>query len=409
MSDAPDLAPHPDQPMRPVYDAIDARDPETAREAISDVRARLESGLEGKQLTPGSLILERKRRAHQRLDDLEKLVHSRTWPRADELARELTGAVDRVLEEAKDLPSQPADAPARRLPPWIANIGTVARKEMVVQLQGTQGLVLFGLFLVTFGIGLTSVLSGGLVGETPSVAVAWNYAHSLAFLTAPLAGILLGHSLINEERNSGTIHFLATKPISRAGLATGKWLGMAGALAVLLVASAGIVGGVAYGATGTLGAPGTVVGYVLATYLVALAFASVALTVSAVIDRTGGALVTGFGLYLVLGPLWQNVFLTRSLEDAGARIPLGTVLVYLASPFTAWWNWTQELLGPKSQVLGLPTGEPWHAALVKAVERGTLDALPFYATHPYYAAVIVAWCILGWAATLAALRVRDLA
>lgn len=409
MSDGSQLASRPDQPMRPVHDAIEARDPEAAREAISEVRARIETGLEGKELTPGSLILERKRRVHQRLDDLEELVHSRTWPRAGELARELTGAVDRVLDEAEGLPRQPAEASARRLPAWIANIGTVARKELVVQLQGTQGLVLFGLFLVTFGIGLTSVLSGGLVGETPSVAVAWNYAHSLAFLTAPLAGILLGHSLINEERNSGTIHFLATKPISRAGLATGKWLGMAGALAVLLVASAGIVGGVAYGATGTLGAPGTVVGYVLATYLVALAFASVALAVSAVIDRTGGALVTGFGLYLVLGPLWQNVFLTRSLEDAGARVPLGTVLVYLASPFTAWWNWTQELLGPKSQVLGLPTGEPWHAALVEAVERGTLDALPFYATHPYYAAVIVAWCIIGWAGTLAALRVRDLA
>lgn len=374
-----------------------------------DLRRVLEDALEGRKLPEGSLILERKTRLRHKIDHLDGHIVNRDWEALGSHLADFRDMFQRFLVDARGLGAEATRVKRRNLPPFLVNVSTVARKEIVVTLQGMQGLVLFGIFLITFGLGLEAVLDGGVAGIAPSVASAWNYAHSLDVFTAPLAGLLLGYSLLNEERHMGTIHFLAAKPVTREGIVLGKFAGAATSLAAIIAASALIVGSVAYAIGGELGDAGVVVGFVVATYLVSLAFMSIALATSALIDRGAAALGAGFGLYVLLGIVWQSAFYLRQLKDAGTLPPAGNILLYLASPFTAWFNWTSEMLGPKSELSGLPLGDAWHAAVVRMVETGELASLPFYAGPAWYVFVLLAWCALGVGIAMAVFRRRDAA
>ncbi len=399
---------------RAAFDAMEAAvaagngSPPALFTASRAIRRTMEEALAGRKLTEGSLILERHRRLRHKLDHLDGHILNRDWEAIASHLPDFRVAFDDFVRDATGLAADVA--PKRRpLPSFLVNVGPVARKEIVIVLQGMLGLVLFALFLVTFGIGLEAVIDGGVPGVSPSVETAWRYAHSLDFLSAPLAGLLLGYALINEERHAGTIHFLAAKPVTREGIVLGKWLGAAISLATIVGASAFIVGGTAYAVGGELGDGGVVIGYVIATYLVALAFMSVSLAASAIIDRGAAALGAAFGLYIVLGLVWQNAFYLRTLKDAGTLPSTGPVLLYLASPFTAWFNWTAELLGPRSELSGLPIGDAWHAPLVRMVESGVLDGLPFYATTGWYVFMLLAWCALGLGVAMLVFRRRDAA
>lgn len=405
-----DEAPARDEALEDLSTGVEEQDADRVHAATDALRERLEAAFEGQAVTQGSLLVERRRRLAEHQDGVDDAAAGDRWEAAREHASAIASLAPRVIQDAQALPAatEPTGA-APRGPSLFRNVLTVARKELVLLLRGTQGLVLFGLLLVTFGIGLDSALGDATVtGDAASVALVWNYAHSLDFLAIPLAGILVGYGSINEEIRSNTIHVLAAQPVSRTGIVLGKFAGMSAALTLTVAASAGLVGGVAYAATGTVGDAGTVLAYPVACLLLAIAFGSIGLVASAVIDRTGPTLATGFGAFILLGPVWQNLFLTRSLEQAGAAPSMGQVLVYLATPFTAWWNWTSELLGPVNQATGLPEGEPWHAALVHEVEQGIRESLPFYATQPYYVLVLLAWIGVTLAATAWVLDRRDL-
>lgn len=250
--------------------------------AVDDLKRALSQALEGRRVTEGSVVLERAHRLRQRLDSLRPHARKgRLDPITDAVA-DLRPSYEAFLQEAQALPVETAPTQNRAgTPALFRNVLTVARKEVVLTLQGTQGVVLFLLLLLTFGVGLEAVLGSGVPGAAPSVELAWRYAHSLDFLSVPLVGILLGYHLLNEERQLGTIHFLGSKPVTRGGIVLGKWLGMAAVLGVLVSASALIVGGVAWSASGALGDALVVVGFPVATFLLALAFASIAF----VIDR----------------------------------------------------------------------------------------------------------------------------
>lgn len=410
-ADAPDPVAEPGKrlPLERLRAGIEQRDPATVHDATDTLRTQLEDAFQGRRLTPSSLLLERKRRAHQHLHAVDDDAAGARWADARERVGELADLVEVTIEGAAELPEAEAEEGGLELPAPFRNAWTVARKDAVLLAKGSRGLLLFGLLLLTFGIGLGSALDASTAtGADPSVRLVWNYAHSLDFLAVPLAGILVGYGLINEEIASNTIHVLASQPVSRGGIVLGKFLGMALALAGGVLGSAALVGGVAYAATGTLGRPSAVFAYPIACYLLALAFGSLALLASALIDRTGPTLAAGFGAYILVGPVWQNLFLTGSLEAGGAVPSTGRLLTYLSTPFTAWWNWTSELLGPVDQATGLPTGEPWHAAIVQQVATGAREALPFYATQPFYVIVLVAWIAASAFGAALVLRRRDL-
>jgi len=387
--------------------AIEDEAPADVHVATDALREAVEASVEGRELTPGSVLVERKRRLHTRLHRVDDAAAGDRWDEVREAAEELGTLAEGVVQRARRLPPDEDEAT-----PWtgpLRNAGTVARKEAVLLLRGTRGWLLFGLLVLTFGIGLESALGEATVaGTEPTVKVVWNYAHSLDFLALPLAGILVGYGLVNEELTSNTLHVLAAQPVSRAGIAFGKFLGMAAALAVAVAASSGLVGAVAYAATGELGRPVAVFIYPVACYLLALAFGTLSLVASALIQRTAPTLAAGFGAFVLLGPVWQNAFLTSSLERAGQPASTTEALVYLATPFTAWWNWTSELLGPVDPTTGLPRGEPWHATLVDQIAAGARETLPFYASQAFYAAVLVAWIALALAAAWLVLERRDL-
>ncbi|MFQ5857040.1 MAG: ABC transporter permease [Anaerolineae bacterium] len=274
------------------------------------------------------------------------------------------------------------------------NIFTIARREFTAALLSWDGLAIISLFLGTFGIGVQQAASVAFLPQFKHVALAFSIAHSLAWISVPLAGILLGYGTIAEERASGTIHFLASKPVTRDSIILGKFLGVSAFLTFALGFSALLAGAAAWVLTGHGGALGSVVAYVLSLLLLSLVFESVSFFFSTLFSRARMALITAFVAYVGLSVVWQNLFLI------GSPVRASSAVANLASPFLAWMNWADGLVSQP---------QPWKAELLELVDQGLRTGLPFYASDAFFVFVMLVWLALSLLGTLAVFRVRDVA
>jgi ABC-type transport system involved in multi-copper enzyme maturation permease subunit len=135
--------------------------------------------------------------------------------------------------------------------------------------------------------------------------------YAVNFLTLAM-GALVSADTLAGEIGSGTIQALVTKPVRRADIVVGKWLGFAGLLALYLLLMAGGVMGIVYALSGYR-APNPLAGVGI-IYLESLLIMSVSLACSSTFSTlaTGGTI---FGLYGVafiggwveqIGSLLQN-------------------------------------------------------------------------------------------------------
>ena len=113
------------------------------------------------------------------------------------------------------------------------------------------GLVLGTLFLIVFSIGFymifTEISNETALDATAFARVAQNEMsnfllmaglYAVAFLSVAM-GALLSADTLAGEISSGTIQTIVTKPLRRADVVLGKWLGFAGLLALYLLLMAG--------------------------------------------------------------------------------------------------------------------------------------------------------------------------
>lgn len=263
------------------------------------------------------------------------------------------------------------------LPGWRSGL-LIAWYELMLSLLGAQGWIIALVFSGTFGIGVASAAAVKFLPQFRHVELAFSYANTLAWLSVPLTGLVLGYGLIAEEREFGTIHFIGTRPVSRGLVLFGKFLGKTLALLATLGASALLASGLAYAYTGRIGNGGHIIGYLVSLVLVGLVFLSLSLLFSAVFTSSRAALLSSAGAYLFLSVGWQNLF----------RIPAnpspGDAILGLISPFVAWLNWADEVIAQP---------HPWKESLIEQVTQGYLAELPFYATIPFYAVVNLVWIV----------------
>lgn len=274
------------------------------------------------------------------------------------------------------------------------NALTIARREFTAGLLGWDGLAIIALFLGTFGIGVQQAVSAEFLAQFKHVALAFSIAHSVAWVSVPLAGILLGYGVIAEEREHGTIHFLASKPVTRTSIVLGKFLGVSAFLTFALAFSAGLSGAVAWILTGRTGDLADVFVYLISLLLLGLLFEALALFFSTLFARARHALVAGFLAYIGLSVVWQNLFVLDAPEQAGSA------LLNLASPFLAWLNWADGVIGQP---------QPWKAELVALVDEGVRAGLPFYATDGFFVLIMLFWLVASLGGALVTFRLRDLA
>lgn len=149
---------------------------------------------------------------------------------------------------------------------------------------------------------------------------------SLVIYLVPLIALLLGFDAIVGERERGSLDLLLALPITRGELLLGKYLGLAGALALAMLAGLALVGAVLVRefAGAALFHYG---GFVLSAILMGLAFLSLAVLMSVLArDRTrasGLAIASWFFFVLVF-----DLLLLGALVGTGGRYG-GEVFPYL--------------------------------------------------------------------------------
>ena len=147
---------------------------------------------------------------------------------------------------------------AIQAPGWGHTLGVIARKEISDAFRNRLFLaalvMLVGLSLIAIGLGAVTVrqhvaeyqqsveilknLGRTDIPPMPSlnpIAVSKNFINYLAMVGALLA-IILGFTSIHKERQAGTLNLILSRPVYRDQLLTGKTLGNAALLALLLAA-----------------------------------------------------------------------------------------------------------------------------------------------------------------------------
>jgi Cu-processing system permease protein len=187
---------------------------------------------------------------------------------------------------------------------WI--LARMTFQEAIRRRIVLTGLILGILFLVIFFIGFSmisnEVTNDGLTRPDVMARVIQNEMSSfmlnaglyaVAFLSVAMGALLSADSLAGEI-SSGTIQTVLTKPIRRADVVLGKWLGFASLLALYLLLMGGGTVLITFSQSGYL--PPNVLKALSLMYLEALLVMTFSLMCSSIMPAlaTGG---TVFGLY----------------------------------------------------------------------------------------------------------------
>ena len=255
----------------------------------------------------------------------------------------------------------------------LSQVGTLAAKEFRDRLRNRWVLAVALVFAVfSIVIAYAGGAQQGTVGLR-SLEFTITSLVSLVIYLVPLIALLLGFDAIVGERERGSLDLLLAYPISRGELLLGKYLGLAMALALAMLAGLAAVGVML---VWQFGQPALFhyAGFVLSALLMGLSFLSLAVLVSVIArDRTRasgaaivlwllGVLVATAGHYggeafpwlLLLNPTdvfrILNVFSTEDVRSAYGLVnmipPLltnvgvltGVMLAWIAIPL-AFANW----------------------------------------------------------------------
>ncbi len=199
----------------------------------------------------------------------------------------------------------------------VNSIGSEQGMERVARIEGTNMLLLAGLYAVTF----------------LSIAMA----------------ALLGADTLAGEINTGTIQTIVTKPIRRSAVVIGKWLGYAGLLALYLVLMAAGAMLSVYLQSG-YAAPHWLAGLGL-IYLETLLVMTISLMCSSAFSAlaTGGIVFGLYGLSVIGG--WIEQF--GSLLQNQTAVKVGIITSLIIPSESLWRRAAYEMQSPISGALGM--------------------------------------------------------
>lgn len=201
--------------------------------------------------------------------------------------------------------------------------------------------------------GITSEVNRALMqsGLDNFLTLAGLYA--VNFLAIAM-GALVSADTLAGEIGSGTIQALVTKPVRRAQIVMGKWLGFAGLLALYLVLMVGGVMAVAYALDGYV-VPNVTSGALL-IYLETLLIMTITLMLSSMLTTlaTGGVIFGLYGVAFIGG--WVEQF--GALLQNQAAVNIGIVSSLIIPSEALWRRAAYEMTPPIAQVLGVSFSGP---------------------------------------------------
>lgn len=265
------------------------------------------------------------------------------------------------------------------------NVVTLTRKELREALRNRWFLLFTLAFLVlSLALSLLSAPRGvqlQLSGFGRTAAGLIN----LVLLFVPLIGLTLGSSNLAGERDTGTLAYLLSQPVTRAEVLLGKYLGVAAALFASLSLGFGVAG-IALAFQGQGGAAGSYFLTVVLAFLLGLAMLSLGFLVSAVAGKTSTALGGALFLWLLLvflgdlGVMGTAIVTRMPIETVFTLAALNPLQLFkMASILTIQAN--LEILGPA----GLYATSLLGPALLPALVAG----LALWVVAPLAAALLV--------------------
>jgi len=173
-------------------------------------------------------------------------------------------------------------------------------------------------------------------------------------------GALVSADTLAGEIGSGTIQALVTKPVRRAEIVLGKWLGFAGLLALYLVLMVGGVMAVAYVLDGYV-VPAVVNGIAL-IYLETLLIMTITLMCSSMLPTlaTGGVIFGLYGIAFIGG--WVEQF--GAILQNQAAVNIGIISSLIIPSEALWRRAAYEMTPPLAQVIGISFSGPMFTASV---------------------------------------------
>ena len=206
----------------------------------------------------------------------------------------------------------------------LTQILTIAAKEFRDRMRNRWVLAVALVFTV-FSLAI-AYFGGAQQGTVGFRSIEFTIASlvSLVIYLIPLIALLLGFDAIVGERERGSLDLLLALPITRLELLLGKYLGLAGALALSTVAGFGLVAALLYQHISWAGLY-HYVGFMFSSVLLGLAFLSLAVMLSVLArDRTrasGLAIALWFFFVLVFDLLLLGLLVVSGGEAGGAWFP----------------------------------------------------------------------------------------
>ncbi len=287
----------------------------------------------------------------------------------------------------------------------------VAQKDFedAVRSRWLWGLSAF--FLLFFGgttslfyayLGGSGATSDSLFGLFASGFLSFSYTGFLAFALAFIA-LITSYGAVVDERESGTLKLLLSLPHSRRDVIAGKIAGRS-AVVVIPALVGFLIALVALLATGTRIVSGHFFPQVALTALLAVAFVSIGVGVSAAADSGRQATLGTLGMYFLFALLWSFVArgFPQLLTEIATRLPgvdpLSTALTVKLRLLVKYLN---PLRAYETLVAEVYFGDPVQARLVKegfftqAQAAPVLqESLPVYLTGPFIFAILLAWVVV---------------
>ncbi|MXV62886.1 ABC transporter permease subunit [Natronorubrum sp. JWXQ-INN-674] len=275
-----------------------------------------------------------------------------------------------------------------------SHIPTVARKEFEDAGRSKLLWALIGLLVGIVAVGYTAIW---YVDGDASAAEVLGFLGFPLQTIVPIAALIAGYMAVVGERRSGSIKLLLGLPPNRTDVVFGKLLGrmaVVGTAVGLAFLVALVLGAVFFGSVPFV----DWVGFALITLLFGVAFAGLAVGVSAGVSTRGKSMALVVGIYMLFVALWELVTAGPYylLYDEGPPVEAETWYLALEqlNPMSAYTTLASNAIEGSVYPFTFQYGlEDFEASQMTPAERFAGDA-PFYLQDWFGVVVLLFWVVV---------------